>query len=95
MILKTTDEDLFLKAGMNALALSRIFDIGMQLFGMVALFNIPCLMYGFGKWSIIEVDTEENVYFGFMPFQYSFVHFWHISFCTSTIQISSSCVIVT
>ena len=65
MILKTTDEDLFLKAGIDALALSRIFDIGMQLFGLVALFNIPCLMYGFGKWSIIEVTAEENVYLWF------------------------------
>ena len=47
------------------MALSRIFDIGMQLFGLVALFNIPCLMYGFGKWSIIEVTAEENVYLWF------------------------------
>ena len=65
MILTTTDEDIFLKAGIDALALSRIFDLGMQLFGLVALFNIPCLMYAFGKWSIIEVTNDENIYLWF------------------------------
>ena len=65
MILQTSDEDLFLKAGTDALALTRIFDIGIQLFGTIALFNIPCLMYGFGKWSIIEVKNEENIYLWF------------------------------
>jgi calcium permeable stress-gated cation channel len=69
-VLMMKEEDLFAHVGLDIIALLKIFEIGLQLFTVMCVYNLTLLMFGFQVYSIGEIHGKSDLLWGHLSSVY-------------------------